>query len=90
MKCGDCQAYVVGKYHCHKHPQTVEKLPDDWCMEFLAKEALVSEKPAEKEVIPCPAEEPKKVEEKAKAEKAKVSEPAVKQPDPHKGRFHKR
>jgi hypothetical protein len=50
-KCGDCQAYALPKWHCHRFPQTVEKLPDDWCMEFAesvtAREMRESETLAE-------------------------------------------
>ncbi len=35
MRCGDCESYTLAKWHCHRFPQTVDKLPDDWCQEFL-------------------------------------------------------
>lgn len=63
MKCSNCQAYVFIKQHCHRNPAVVEKLPDDWCMEFKAKE-----------VILCPAVEKEKVEEVKVEEKVAESE----------------
>ena len=48
MKCADCAAYVEEKQYCYRYPAVVEKKPDDWCLEFKARE-----------VILCPVEEEK-------------------------------
>jgi hypothetical protein len=67
MNCIACHAYVAAKSHCHRYPTVIEKVPDDWCLEFRAREVIV-----------CPVVEKEK-EEKAKVEeKVVVSEPEVK------------
>jgi hypothetical protein len=40
--CINCQAYFALKSHCHRYPKIEVKDPDDWCMEFKAKEVIVN------------------------------------------------